>query len=155
MSKATAPGILAALPAVRVMRQLIPAPAGFLMVCLIHRVAAQTVVVVVVAAAVVTSMKILIPIILAVLLLPFFIWLFYMIHKESKKLTIKTFRDLERETIPDLKCPKCSTYMEVGYTVAGKGMMFRNRNEKFRIVALDRLLPNTANLGFSIKENLS
>ena len=100
-------------------------------------------------------MKILVPIILAALLLPLIIWVFYAAYKESKKLTIKTFCDIASEGIPDVKCPKCHTYMEAGYTIAGKGMFFRKRNEAMKLVAIGRLLPNTANLGFSVKENLS
>ena len=84
-----------------------------------------------------------------------FVWLFVMIRRESKKLIIKTYRDIESEGIPELKCPKCNTYMEVGYTLASKGMLFRNRHAKFKWNALGKLIPNTANLGFSPKANLS
>lgn len=100
-------------------------------------------------------MKTLIPILLAILLIPLFIWIFYRVRKESKKLVIKTFRELESEGIPDLKCPKCHVYMDVGFTVAGRGLMFRRRYEEFKYIAADRLVTNTANLGFSMKENLS
>lgn len=101
------------------------------------------------------DIKIAIVIISGVLMLAFFIWLFYFLRKENKKLTIKTYRDIEAEGIPDLKCPKCNSYMDAGYTLAGKGLLFRKRHEEFKLIALGRLIPNTANLGFSTKENLA
>lgn len=100
-------------------------------------------------------MKLLIPLLFAAVFVPLFIWLFVFIRRESKKIVVKSFQDLEREGIPDYKCPRCNTYMEVGYSVAGKGMMFRNKNMQFKVVAPGRLLRNTANWGFKIRENLA
>jgi len=100
-------------------------------------------------------MKIIIPIILAVILISFFIWIFNLIRKESKKITVKTYQELKIAGTPELKCPKCNDYMDVGYTIASRGLLFRKQEEKFKPVATDKLIPNTANLGFGMKENLA
>ena len=76
-------------------------------------------------------------------------------RKESKKITVKTFRDVEIGGIPELKCPKCNNYMEIGYTIASRGLLFRKKDETFKLVETGKLIPNTANMGFSMKENLA
>jgi len=90
-----------------------------------------------------------------VIFIPLFTWIFYMIRKESKKITIKTFRELELEGIPELKCPKCNNYMDIGYTIASRGIIFRKRDEELKLVASDSFISNTANMGFGMKENVA
>jgi len=100
-------------------------------------------------------MKTIVPILLAVFFIPFFLWLFYMIRKESKNITVKTYQQLENEVFTELKCPRCGKKMKSGYTLASRGLIFRNAEDSFSLRVPGKFIPNTANLGFSRKENLS
>lgn len=78
-----------------------------------------------------------------------------MTRKESKRQTVKTYREIESQGIPDIKCPKCGTYMDAGYMIVAKGLIFRRKHEALKLTGTGRLLPNTTNLGFKVKENLA
>jgi len=100
-------------------------------------------------------MKILIPVTATLIIAAILTWIFYMVRKESRKLTIRTIGDLNNSIIQKLKCPKCGVHAVTGYTIAGRGVLFRNKDEAFKLITPGNLIPNTANLGFSTKYNLA
>ena len=52
-------------------------------------------------------------------------------------------------------CPKCNREMKTGFSIASRGIIWRDKNEKRSLFAMNRLLPNTLNMGFKVKENLT
>jgi len=66
----------------------------------------------------------------------------------------KTLAEVDRDGFPDYRCPKCGVFMTPGFSAAD-GVFFRTRDEKRKVFAIKRLLPNTRNMTPSLRENMA
>ena len=80
----------------------------------------------------------------------------YAIIKEMKKnKTYSTYSQTEHIHPEAVKCPYCEQEMVRGYAIALRGLAFRKTDQKRSSIVINRLLSNTMNYTFGIKENLA
>jgi hypothetical protein len=64
-----------------------------------------------------------------------------------------TYPQTEAKRPEKVLCPYCQEVMEPGYSIATRGLAFRNINSNPSHIIINNLLSNTLNYTFRVKEN--